>query len=260
MRRIVLVALLTVSSPAMAQWHDAQGHIETGPEFATRGDFAAMQIATTDPERLENDWAQPTPVVAVQTQDAATRNQPIMSFIIFRGCRADADGNCHVTARFEIRDPRGKLYSSPREVSAWDRPAPSHGNLQLSTAGIGLRVEDGEPLGGYSVIAQVTDHVSGITLKTQKTLSISEAPVAGGWSTIPDPASDAGVLAAAQAMLEAIPVKNAKLDGIETAIRQVVAGTNYRLTVRLTDGSRWNTVIWRRPDGTFTVSLPARLQ
>jgi len=43
------------------------------------------------------------------------------------------------------------------------------------------------------------------------------------------------------------------------AERQVVAGTNYRMKLKLRDGSRWQAVVWHRLDGQYQVTETARL-
>lgn len=45
---------------------------------------------------------------------------------------------------------------------------------------------------------------------------------------------------------------------IVRAERQVVAGLNYRLLVKLRDGSRWRVVVWQRLDGGYEVTDVAR--
>jgi hypothetical protein len=44
-----------------------------------------------------------------------------------------------------------------------------------------------------------------------------------------------------------------------TAERQVVAGTNYRFTLKLRDGSRWQATVWHKLDGTDQVTETTRL-
>jgi hypothetical protein len=55
-------------------------------------------------------------------------------------------------------------------------------------------------------------------------------------------------------------VKNVGLRRIESASRQVVAGTNFRLTVRLTSGSTWRGVVWHKLNGDYVVSHMARVR
>jgi hypothetical protein len=263
MRYLLSLALLTAATAAPAQWQVTNpqgGAIRPEADHAAQGDFGTLQISTTDPERLQKDWAQPTAGVNIATQEQATRNQPIFSFIVFRGCKAGADGKCHVATRFDILDPRGKPYGAPIQAPVWDLPPPPIGNLQLGEGAAGLRIEDGEALGNYRVVARTTDHVADITLTTERTLTIVEAPRAGGWSAVARAADDPGVAAAAQAILVRLPAGHAALVGIDMALRQVVAGTNYRLILRLADGNRWSAVVWHKLDGSFDVSDPSRVQ
>jgi hypothetical protein len=85
-------------------------------------------------------------------------------------------------------------------------------------------------------------------------------PPLGAPTAVADPGDDADIRAAANAMLGALPVRDARLERIETASRQVVAGLNYRLTVRLADDSRWSAVVWRKPDGSYVTSEVARIR
>ncbi|MDB5675564.1 MAG: hypothetical protein JWM65_2546, partial [Sphingomonas bacterium] len=265
MRLVPSLALLLAATSAHAQrpWQlrDAQGNpIPTGLSAATQDDFGVQQIATTDGPALQRAWAQPTPGAQISTQQSATRNEKIVNFMIFRGCKADMDGHCHVTARFEIFDPAGKPFGTPAGGAVWGGLPPAPGNMQLSDSGYSLRVEDGQPLGKYRVVARTTDKVAGISLATEAILTIGEAPRVGGWSAVAAPDDDAGVRAAAAAMVKRLPVEHAKLKQIGTAQRQVVAGTNYRLVLILTDGSKWDALVWHKLDGSFVVSDPAQVR
>jgi len=265
MRLILSLALLLAATSAHAQqqWRllDADGHaLPLGLNVASQDDFGTQQVSTTEPEALQRAWAQPTPGVQIATQQMATRNQAIFTFMIFRGCKADMEGNCHVTARFEVFDPAGKPYGAPAEGAVWDAPPPPSGNMQLGNSGFGLRIEDGEQLGKYRVVARTTDKVAHISLATEATLTIGEAPRAGGWSAIAAPNDDAGVRAAAAAMVKRLPVEHATLKQVDTAQRQVVAGTNYRIVLVLTDGSKWDALVWHKLDGSFVVSDPGQVR
>ncbi len=260
---LAALSLAATSAHAQRPWQltDAQGNpIPPGLSFASQDDFGAQQISTTDAPALQRAWAQPTPGVQITTQQMATRNEKIVSFVIFRGCKADVDGHCHVWVRFEIFDPAGKPYGTPAEGAVWDGPPPAPGNLQVGDSGYSLLLQDGEPLGKYRVVARTTDKVAHISLATEATLTIGEAPRTGGWSEIAAPNDDAGVRAAAAAMLKRLPVENPRLQQIHNAQRQVVAGINYRIVLYLTDGSKWDAQVWHKLDGSFVVSTPSQLR
>jgi hypothetical protein len=83
--------------------------------------------------------------------------------------------------------------------------------------------------------------------------------IVGGWSPIRALAADPEVRAAARAALTHLP-HHARLRRIESAERQVVAGMNYRVVLRLTSGQRWSATVWRKLDGTMLVSGVGRVR
>lgn len=145
------------------------------PYVASSGQFGVVQIATLDDKALLAEWARPTPGVSLQTASQMKRNQTIFTFINFKGCKPDAAGNCNVTADFDIFDPTGKSvgHAPGAKVLVGAPPAPA-GNIMLSMASIGLSIDDKDPLGPYVVKATITDHVAGVTLHTEETLTAVE--------------------------------------------------------------------------------------
>ena len=86
---------------------------------------------------------------------------------------------------------------------------------------------------------------------------VRAAPVmAGGYASLSPRAPQLQpVLAAALPSLT--PAHNARAR-IVRAEQQVVAGMNYRLLVKLRDGSRWRVVVWQRLDGGYEVTEAVR--
>lgn len=141
--------------------------------MAASGSFAVRQVATTEPEQLMEDWNKPSPGVRIVETSKVKRNQPIVTFILFTGCKADQSGNCNVTVDFDVSDPAKKIYSQEKASEVWvGYPPPEYRQLQLSASGLGIRFEDKDPLGVYLVEATVTDQVAGITLHTQQQLTV----------------------------------------------------------------------------------------
>lgn len=143
------------------------------PNTATSGDFAVMQFATNEPERVMAAWEKPGAAVSLSMATETPRNRPLVTFILFRGCRGDANGNCNVTADYETIAPSGKRYGQTMSAEVWvgRRPPPGYA-LQLSASAYGLVFEDKDPLGAYVVRATVTDHVSGVTVHTEQKLTV----------------------------------------------------------------------------------------
>jgi len=166
-------ALSSAAGPAMAD-PSSDGRPPALSEDH-RGDFSVLQIATTNPDKLMADWAQPTPGVNLAVESAMKRNQPIVTFLVFKGCKVDAAGACNVTAQIEAIAPDGKSYAPPQDMPVWvDKAPPPNLNLQMSEGGFGLRIENQDPLGAYVVKATITDHVANVTLHTQETLTAND--------------------------------------------------------------------------------------
>lgn len=139
------------------------------------GDLQILQLWTRDPAAFLAAWNQPTPPTLV-TSSATERNLAIQQYIIFSTCRADAAGNCRLTARVTITDPDGAAYGDPMEFTVWDdRPAPPPQRLVLGANSIGLIVEDGEKLGTYRIRLSVTDAHAGVTAESVAAIDVREA-------------------------------------------------------------------------------------
>lgn len=81
-------------------------------------------------------------------------------------------------------------------------------------------------------------------------------PLAGGWSagqTDNPEVREAARFAAGQLG------HHARLAHIDAVSQQVVAGMNYRLTLRRTNRQRWKVTVWRQLDGTMKLSGKQRL-
>ncbi len=168
---------VAAASGAQAQddgWPHTEAEKKAQPNAASQGNFAVAQISTNDAQKLMADWETVTPVVQLVSSTRTVRNKPIVTFIVFKGCQADAAGNCNVTVDFDTFDPSGKDYDHTKAAKVWvGRLAAPNLSLQLSEAGYGLVFEDKDPVGAYRVVATVTDHQSGVSLRTEQVLTVS---------------------------------------------------------------------------------------
>jgi hypothetical protein len=143
------------------------------PNEAASGDFAVLQIATTDPAGLLADWARPGAGARLQAFTRTVRHRPIVTYLVFKGCRADAAGACNVTASFETLDPGGRSVGPASAAKVWVGRPPAPGlALQLSQDGYGLEFNDSDPAGAYRVRVSITDHIAGITVQTEQQLTL----------------------------------------------------------------------------------------
>lgn len=143
-------------------------------DFASKQGFAVQQIVTDDAARLLRDWENPDQATQPPAIDTIAREHVVDSFIVFRGCRPNPIHQCDVTADFTLIGPQGQIYAEHHDADLWvGKAPPALGGLTLSTSSLGIYIEPDDPGGDYIVRADVTDHVAGITLRTEKTLKVA---------------------------------------------------------------------------------------
>ena len=87
-----------------------------------------------------------------------------------------------------------------------------------------------------------------------------EVPVpgmVGGWSSAEVTPE---VRKAARYALRRLKRPGASLREVSHVEKQIVAGINYRITMKLSDGSRWRVVVWQRPDRSYRMTSAQRLK
>jgi hypothetical protein len=182
---LAAIALACGAQPASTLAQNGQfwkGTASEGPDTASSGDFAVLQTATTEPDKLMADWLKVeegtdrTVGFHLHSKTLTICNKPIATFIIFRGCHPDTSGSCNVTADFKAISPDGKTYAEAKSIQVWvGRPPPPNLNLELSRSGFVLVFEPKDALGDYLVRASITDHVANVTINTEKFLTLAAA-------------------------------------------------------------------------------------
>lgn len=139
--------------------------------------FGVLQTAAPDSAKFIAGWK-----VGAGGESATTKtvaNQPLFTFLIFRGCKADAKGNCDVVADFVITRPDGTINEENKGLVVWNKTAPTDAKRPYLGDGVlGYGVDDEGPFGDYRVVATTTDRVAGITLTTEQTLTIAPGKAA----------------------------------------------------------------------------------
>lgn len=162
-----------LSVPVLAQavqstWMENGNPASENRARASNGTFGAMLILTDDWEGFIKRWEQPTAGFEISTVDSIQKGRPLMSAIIFTGCKADQSGNCSVSGDFRVIDPNGKTYANQQGANIWAL-APPDPNLQLSVESLGLSLDPPDPLGTYVLTATITDRIANKTLELHTT-------------------------------------------------------------------------------------------
>jgi hypothetical protein len=154
--------------------------------------FSVLQVAVPDSAKFIAGWKMGAGGTSATTKTVA--NQPLFTFLIFRGCKANADGNCDVVADYVITRPDGTTNEENKNFVVWNKAAPTDPKKPyLSDGALGYGVDDEGPFGDYRVVATTTDRVAGITLTTEQTLTIApgKAGAPSPQSADPKPADPA---------------------------------------------------------------------
>lgn len=136
--------------------------------------FGVMQVAAADAAAFIAAWK-----IGEGAKNETTRtvaDKPLFTMLIFRGCKADADGKCDIVADFVINRPDGTVNEDNKGVVVWNKAAPTDPKKPMIGDGaLGYGVDSEGPFGDYRVVATVTDKVAGTSVTTEQTLSIAPA-------------------------------------------------------------------------------------
>lgn len=152
--------------------------------------FSVLQVAVSDSAKFIAGWKLGTGGTGMTTRTVA--NEPLFTFLVFRGCKAGAGGNCDVVADFVITRPDGTINDENKGVVVWNKAAPTDPKKPyLGDGALGYGVDDEGPFGDYRVVATVTDRVAGTTLTTEQTLTIAPGKAAGADKLATSPPTEA---------------------------------------------------------------------
>jgi hypothetical protein len=173
---ITLVSMLLAVTSVVAQSGPTQRSEPPESWRASAGDFGAIMVFTDDPQKFLEEWSKPPEAVPqISSVESARRGDTVVAFVFFSGCKANK-GNCDCEVDFKLLRPDGSVYAEHSGVELWKgKPAPPGGNLQLSVANLGFRVEPQDPLGKYNLKAIVHDRNAKVDLSLERKIEVLPA-------------------------------------------------------------------------------------
>jgi len=158
----VLVFLALVAG-AFAARADSADQAESGQ---SPDGLRAQLILVRDDQQLLKLWNAPGATPDVATVRSVSVGEQASAFVLFSGCAPNPSGHCDVTVRFNVHQPNGRIFATTPPMEVWQyKPAPPARKPQLSVEYLKFVVEPRDPLGQYTVSANVKDHVSGASLQ-----------------------------------------------------------------------------------------------
>jgi hypothetical protein len=169
MRPLLALLFALAAAPVSAQ---SNGVIDFPPGAnASRDGFFAAIIATESLERFGAAWIAGNPQSAITR--IAPRGRDLKIMVLFSGCRGDGNHRCNLSGRFTITTPGGGRYGT---VDINDLSHEQSGGGVLLALGPTLTVDPPDPMGEWSIQADITDNVRGTTVTVRTPLIVDTPP------------------------------------------------------------------------------------
>ena len=153
---VIIFLLLIATSSASAQRKKGQERVGDAPDRKSVNGFGGHLIVVENPREFIEEWLKPeTPKIKTATN--VKRGNLFGAFVLFAGCKPDAQGVCNSEVDYMIYKPDGSLYAERKGQPLWKEAAPPPPIIQLSRAILGFRMEKDDPAGEYRVKAKVFD-------------------------------------------------------------------------------------------------------
>lgn len=151
-----MTLILLAAAPAAAQWKKGDERVPDTPDRKWVNSFGAHLLIVEDPRAFIEEWKKPeTP--RINPVSEVKRGIVIGAFVLFTGCKPDAQGLCNSEVDYTVYKPDGTIYAERSKQPLWKDAPPPGTNIQLSNAILGIRMEENDPVGEYKVKAKVTD-------------------------------------------------------------------------------------------------------
>ncbi len=166
--KTLLLLVLVCASTAFGQWRK-NGEVDKGDDAhkAVNG-FGAHLLIVEKPKEFIEEWQKPE-MPNINTASVVSREEPLGIFVLFAGCKPDANGNCNSEVDYTVYKPDGSVYVERKGLELWKAQAPPEPNIQLSNAILIFGLNKDDPAGEYKIKANVHDLNADISfdIKTQ---------------------------------------------------------------------------------------------
>ena len=163
---LIIFILLIVASSSSAQWKKGNERVEDAPNRKSVNGFGGHLIVVENPREFIEEWMKPeTPQIKTATN--VKRGVVLGAFVLFAGCKPDAQGVCNSEVDYTIYRPDGSLRDERKGQPLWKEQAPPSQNTQLSSAILGFRLEKDDPPGEYKVKAKVSDLNADVSIELE---------------------------------------------------------------------------------------------
>ncbi|MGV8894157.1 MAG: hypothetical protein ACOH2K_14685 [Burkholderiaceae bacterium] len=174
MKRLFLSFAISVPLIAQSAWIDSSGKpiLET-ESIRNIGNFGVQVVLTPDDNQFRQTWNSTKGTPTLSSTNSVRLGSSVAAVIIFHGCTPNAAGICDVVSEFILESPDGAK-SPAGGGPVWSSAPLQGGLLQLGQASMKVGFDKTDPVGGYKVIVNVKDKISGHTLAVIGRLKVTK--------------------------------------------------------------------------------------
>lgn len=161
---LVLLALIAVLPASYAEFDPAA--LQLGPDQGIyRKDGLLVQVVlVNDPNSFLREWKNPANPGSprVITRSAFHRGDIVLPVILYQTDGLNPDGKAEIRYRMVFKRPDGSIYEDMRDKVVVDGVPPR--GVGLFQEMMGLKIEDNDPYGPYTLEVEITDRVKNVTV------------------------------------------------------------------------------------------------
>src|SRR5262245_35773881 len=114
----LVILLFFCGGMASAQWKKGEERIADTPDRKSVDGFGGNLLVVKDPRAFIEEWQKPeTPHITPATE--VKRGDLLGAFVLFAGCKPDAEGNCNSEVDYAVYKPDGSLYAERKAQPLW---------------------------------------------------------------------------------------------------------------------------------------------
>ena len=161
---VVFIAIAAL--PAFSQWKQNDEQASNTPDRKEVSGFGGHLIVVENVREFIQEWLKPeTPKIKPAT--VVKRGDSSGAFVLFAGCKTDAQGICNSEVDYTIYKPDGSIFVERKRQPLWKEQAPPPPIIQLGRAILAFRLGKKDSSGEYKVKAKVSDLNANISFELE---------------------------------------------------------------------------------------------
>lgn len=166
-RLIFCVLLLWATNPAIGE--DGLRELPDQSIYAKDGLFIKVALLD-DPKSFVSEWMSGRTKPALRTKTVFHRGDVVFPAVMYSTKSLNPEGNAHIEYTLLFRRPDGSIYEHLQNLTVVNGPPPNE--VALSKDRAGLKIEETDPFGDYTLKATFTDKVKDVSVEMLFSFSV----------------------------------------------------------------------------------------